>query len=371
MSRTCRGSHTPHGPEGSPGRSERPTSTCPARLRCVRPDELPEVCGRPLRGRDENSALFPHRGDPGPPGQPPGAGHTSVPPASSRTWWRRPGTDPPPADLAGDGRGPRPRTLHRGEIMGEAHESSRTTWRTRSWDRSCRPGEAPEIPPRRGPAPCLRERLPGHGGPAPPPPLNGRGRRHGGDRRPGPTQCHDNHRLPRHGEWRGAACEGYGFLLDISDPVNPMRHRRRSPIRKLAYWHSATFNNDGTKVLFHPTSGAGGEQPKCRPRIPMEWGPTPLSRVNTESWEFESYHQLFGGGGPPPRGGGPRRRTAWPTTAPYPRPRRDSHGPGLVTRGDLRLRLDGPRATSSRSPSTDGGPVNPEPDGDGGKRWSV
>ncbi|MGH6690067.1 MAG: LVIVD repeat-containing protein, partial [Gammaproteobacteria bacterium] len=58
--------------------------------------------------------------------------------------------------------------------------------------------------------------------------------------RPGPTQCHDITVYPAVG-LAGGACEGYGFLLDISDPVNP---RRVSEVAdsNFAYWHSATLN---------------------------------------------------------------------------------------------------------------------------------
>src|SRR5688500_11438492 len=65
---------------------------------------------------------------------------------------------------------------------------------------------------------------------------------------PGPTQCHDITVYPAIG-LAGGACGGYGFLLDITDPVNP---RRLTAVAdsNFSYWHSATFNNDGSKVLF-------------------------------------------------------------------------------------------------------------------------
>jgi len=66
--------------------------------------------------------------------------------------------------------------------------------------------------------------------------------------RPGPTQCHDITLYPAIG-LAGGACEGYGLLLDISDPVNPKRLAAVAD-SNFSYWHSATFNNDGTKVLF-------------------------------------------------------------------------------------------------------------------------
>ena len=89
-----------------------------------------------------------------------------------------------------------------------------------------------------------------------------------GDSEPrGPTQCHDITVYPEIG-LAGGACEGYGLLLDISDPANP---RRLSAVAdsNFAYWHSATFSNDGSKVLFTDEWGGGGG-PKCRPSDPPE-----------------------------------------------------------------------------------------------------
>ena len=129
----------------------------------------------------------------------------------------------------------------------------------------------------------LRERLPDivaqmMGGPA------------GGDGpEPGPTQCHDITVYPEIG-LAGGACEGYGLLLDIRDPVNPMRTAAVAD-SNFAYWHSATFNNDGSKVLFTDEWGGGG-QPKCRPSDPMEWGANAIFDVKNGEMEFRSYYKL-------------------------------------------------------------------------------
>src|SRR5687768_2921927 len=64
----------------------------------------------------------------------------------------------------------------------------------------------------------------------------------------GPTQCHDITVYPAIG-LAGGACGGYGFLLDIRDPAHPRRITAAAD-SNFAYWHSATFNNDGTKILF-------------------------------------------------------------------------------------------------------------------------
>ena len=85
----------------------------------------------------------------------------------------------------------------------------------------------------------------------------------------GPTQCHDITVYPAIG-LAGGACEGYGFLLDIRDPANPVRVTEVAD-PNFAYWHSATFNNDGTKILFTDEWG-GGNYAKCRATDPPEWG---------------------------------------------------------------------------------------------------
>ena len=41
--------------------------------------------------------------------------------------------------------------------------------------------------------------------------------------------------------------------------------------KNFAYWHSATFNNDGTKVVFTDEWG-GGLRPRCRATDPLNWG---------------------------------------------------------------------------------------------------
>ncbi|HJS46693.1 MAG TPA: hypothetical protein VJ773_01765, partial [Gemmatimonadales bacterium] len=93
----------------------------------------------------------------------------------------------------------------------------------------------------------------------------------GNDDRPrrGPTQCHDITVFPAVG-LAGGACEGYGFLLDIRDPAHPVRIDAVAD-SNFSYWHSATFNNDGTKILFSDEWGGGGG-PKCRATDPKEWG---------------------------------------------------------------------------------------------------
>ena len=107
--------------------------------------------------------------------------------------------------------------------------------------------------------------------------------------RPGPTQCHDITLYPEIG-LAGGACEGYGLLLDISDPENPTRLAAVAD-SNFAYWHSATFNNDGSKVLFTDEWGGGG-QPKCRATDPKEWGANAIFTVEDGEMHFKSYYKI-------------------------------------------------------------------------------
>jgi hypothetical protein len=110
-----------------------------------------------------------------------------------------------------------------------------------------------------------------------------------GPNRPGPTQCHDITLYPAIGR-AGGACEGYGFLLDISDPAHPVRIAAVAD-SNFSYWHSATFNNDGTKVLFSDEWGGGG-QPKCRSTDRREWGADAIFTINGNQMQFQNYYKL-------------------------------------------------------------------------------
>ncbi|HLV27241.1 MAG TPA: hypothetical protein VKZ41_13110 [Gemmatimonadales bacterium] len=112
----------------------------------------------------------------------------------------------------------------------------------------------------------------------------------GGNRaRTGPTQCHDITVYPEIG-LAGGACEGYGLLLDISDPANPVRIGAVAD-SNFSYWHSATFSNDGSKVIFTDEWG-GGSQPKCRASDPKEWGADAIFTLQNRRMEFQSYYKL-------------------------------------------------------------------------------
>ncbi|MEX2154334.1 MAG: hypothetical protein WD825_13425 [Gemmatimonadaceae bacterium] len=107
--------------------------------------------------------------------------------------------------------------------------------------------------------------------------------------RPGPTQCHDITVYPAIG-LAGGACAGYGFLLDISDVTNPRRIAEVAD-SNFAFWHSATFNNDGTKILFSDEWGGGGS-PKCRVTDKKEWGADAIFTIEGRKMNFQSYYKL-------------------------------------------------------------------------------
>jgi len=107
--------------------------------------------------------------------------------------------------------------------------------------------------------------------------------------RPGPTQCHDITVYPAIG-LAGGACGGYGLLLDIRDPAHPVRLAAVAD-SNFSYWHSATFNNDGTKILFSDEWGGGG-QPKCRITDKREWGADAIFKLVDGKMVFQSYYKL-------------------------------------------------------------------------------
>ncbi|MEX2155774.1 MAG: hypothetical protein WD773_02915 [Gemmatimonadales bacterium] len=107
--------------------------------------------------------------------------------------------------------------------------------------------------------------------------------------RPGPTQCHDITVYPAIG-LAGGACGGYGLLLDIRDVANPRRVAAVAD-SNFAYWHSATFSNDGTKILFTDEWGGGGG-PKCRATDKPEWGANAIFTLSGNTMRFQSYYKM-------------------------------------------------------------------------------
>ena len=105
----------------------------------------------------------------------------------------------------------------------------------------------------------------------------------------GPDQCHDITTYPAVG-LAGGACRGYGLLLDIRDVANPKRLFAASD-SNFSLFHSATFNNDGTKVLFSDEWG-GGSQPRCRATDKPEWGANAIFTIVGGRLVFQSYYKL-------------------------------------------------------------------------------
>jgi hypothetical protein len=110
-----------------------------------------------------------------------------------------------------------------------------------------------------------------------------------GTPRPGPSQCHDITVYPAIG-LAGGACGGYGLLLDIRDVANPKRIDAVAD-SNFSYWHSATFSNDGSKILFSDEWGGGGS-PKCRATDKPEWGADAIFTLTGNRMQFQSYYKL-------------------------------------------------------------------------------
>lgn len=102
-------------------------------------------------------------------------------------------------------------------------------------------------------------------------------------------QCHDITAFPDIGLAAGA-CSGNGIIFDISNPLKP--ERVDAVVDKgFAYWHSATFNNDGTKVIFTDEWG-GGSRPRCRAYDPLTWGADAIYDIVDGKLEFRSHFKM-------------------------------------------------------------------------------
>ena len=103
------------------------------------------------------------------------------------------------------------------------------------------------------------------------------------------NQCHDITVYSAIGLAAGA-CSGNGILLDIKDPVNPKRvDAVNDP--NYSYWHSASFSNDGTKVVFTDEWG-GGLGARCRPTDPNKWGADAIFDLSNDKLTFQSYYKM-------------------------------------------------------------------------------
>jgi len=102
-------------------------------------------------------------------------------------------------------------------------------------------------------------------------------------------QCHDITVFPS-ARLAAGACSGNGILFDISDPYNPKRLDVVTDTG-FAYWHSATFNNDGTKVIFTDEWGGGG-RPRCRAWDPLTWGADAIYDIVDGKLIFQSHYKM-------------------------------------------------------------------------------
>jgi hypothetical protein len=103
------------------------------------------------------------------------------------------------------------------------------------------------------------------------------------------NQCHDITVYSAIGLAAGA-CSGNGILLDIKDPINPKRvDAVNDP--NYSYWHSASFSNDGTKVVFTDEWG-GGLGARCRPNDPNVWGADAIFSLNNDKLTFQNYYKM-------------------------------------------------------------------------------
>ncbi len=105
----------------------------------------------------------------------------------------------------------------------------------------------------------------------------------------GQSGCHDITSYPDIG-LAGGACAGYGLVFDIRDAQNPKRLISVAD-SNMSFWHSATFSNDGTKLLFSDEWGGGGA-PRCRITDKMEWGGNAIFTLDGQQLNFKSYYKM-------------------------------------------------------------------------------
>ncbi len=118
-----------------------------------------------------------------------------------------------------------------------------------------------------------------------------RGGEHGpGTQRTSQTDaCHDITVYPEAGV-AGGACSGNGILLDIREVANPIRTDEVID-PNFAYWHSATFSNDASKVIFTDEWG-GGAAARCRASDRMEWGANAIFTLDQGTLQHRSYYKI-------------------------------------------------------------------------------
>ncbi len=110
-----------------------------------------------------------------------------------------------------------------------------------------------------------------------------------GDKRTDTDQCHDITVYSAIGLAAGA-CSGNGIIIDVKDPVHPKRvDAVNDP--NYSYWHSATFSNDGSKVVFTDEWG-GGLGARCRQNDPNKWGADAIFHLRDDKLTFANYYKM-------------------------------------------------------------------------------
>lgn len=101
--------------------------------------------------------------------------------------------------------------------------------------------------------------------------------------------CHDITAYPAR-DIAAGACMGDGILLDISNRAKPVVTERVTD-DNFAFWHSATFNNAGTKVVFTDELG-GGAAPTCNPALGPTRGANGIYDIVRGKLQFRSYYKM-------------------------------------------------------------------------------
>ncbi|WP_211288588.1 hypothetical protein [Actinophytocola xinjiangensis] len=108
------------------------------------------------------------------------------------------------------------------------------------------------------------------------------------------TGCHDI-TVYAEKDLAAGACMGDGVLWDISDRTAPREIDRVQDDEHFAFWHSATFNNAGTKVIFTDELGGGGAA-TCNAEIGDERGADGIydisGRGDNRKLNFKSYFKI-------------------------------------------------------------------------------
>ena len=102
--------------------------------------------------------------------------------------------------------------------------------------------------------------------------------------------CHDITAYPSK-DIAAGACMGDGILMDISDREHPVVTEQVRDTTNFAFWHSATFNNAGTKVVFTDELGGGGG-PTCNPTVGQQKGADGIYDIVDGQLVFKSYFKI-------------------------------------------------------------------------------